>query len=210
MVDTKPPGTQTPDDASRDAREGRIGRETTLDLLRRAQAGDQEALGILCEHLLPPLRRWAGGRIPPWARDLLDTDDLVQETLLRTIRRLDAFEPRHDGALWAYLRQAVHNRICEEVRRAGRRPPRSEAGPDLPDPVPSPLEEAVGREALERYEAALGRLDAREREAIILRIEMGLSYPELAAAMDKPSANAARMAVSRALIRLAREMGHGS
>lgn len=186
------------------------GHEKTLDLLRRAQAGDQGALALLCEHLLPPLRRWAKGRIPSWARDLLDTDDLVQETLLRTIRRLEAFEPRHDGALWAYLRQAVHNRICEEVRRAGRRPSRSEVNPELPAAAPSPLEEAVGSEAVERYESALARLEAHDREAIVLRVEMGLDYTELAEALDKPSANAARMSVSRALIRLAREMGHGS
>ena len=50
--------------------------------------------------------------------------------------------------------------------------------------------------------------DPEEREAIIARIELGLSHAEVAEALGKPSAAAAHMAVSRALIRLAREMAH--
>ena len=65
-------------------------------------------------------------------------------------------------------------------------------------------------EAVERYEAALARLRAEEREAIVARIEMGGSYQEVAQALGKPSADAARMAVSRALLRLAEEMNRGN
>ena len=68
------------------------------------------------------------------------------------------------------------------------------------------MEAAIGRQALERYETALSRLRAMDREAIIGRIELGLTYDELAAALGKPSANAARMALERALFRLAHEM----
>ena len=55
-------------------------------------------------------------------------------------------------------------------------------------------------------EAALGRLRAEDREAIVARIEFGQSYDELALTLDKPSRDAARVAVSRALVRLAAEM----
>ena len=101
---------------------------STLDLLQRARAGDQDALNALFGRYLPPLRRWARGRLPRWTRDLRDTDDLVQETLVQTLGRLDAFEPRHEGALQAYLRQAVVNRVRDEVRRVGRRPAAAAAG----------------------------------------------------------------------------------
>ena len=57
-----------------------------------------------------------------------------------------------------------------------------------------------------RYEAALQRLKPGDREAIIARVEMGLPYSEVAAALGKPSVAAAHMAVSRALVRLAEEM----
>jgi RNA polymerase sigma-70 factor (ECF subfamily) len=155
------------------------------------------------------LTRWAGGRLPRWTRDLLDTDDLVQETVLGTVRRLPAFEPRRDGALQAYLRQAVLNRIANEVRRVRRRPPRAELPPQREDPGPSPLEEAVGHELFRRYEAALQRLKPADREAIVAKVELGCGYAELAEAIGSPSADAARMAISRALVRLAREMSDG-
>ena len=74
------------------------------------------------------------------------------------------------------------------------------------DTSASPLEETIGRETEEAYEAALGRLKPEEREAVIARIEMGQSYEEIATLLGKPSPDAARMTVSRALVRLAREM----
>jgi RNA polymerase sigma-70 factor (ECF subfamily) len=137
---------------------------------------------------------------------MMDTDDLVQETVFRAVKRIESFEPRHEGALQAYLRQAIVNRIRDEVRRGTRMPPATEIDDNLTDHSASPLEEAIGREAVGRYEAALARLRPDEREAIVARIEMDCSYQEVAQALDKPSADAARMAVSRALLRLAEEM----
>ena len=181
---------------------------STADLLRRARNGDAEALNELFRRHLMPLRRWARGRLPRWTRDLRDTEDLVQETLAQTLRRIDVFEPRHEGALQAYLRQALLNRVRDEVRRGNRQP--AVAGltesDRFADPGASPLEEAIGTEALERYEAAMARLKQDERDIIIARVEMQQSYQQIAAEHGKSSADAARMAVTRALVRLAQEM----
>jgi RNA polymerase sigma factor (sigma-70 family) len=181
---------------------------STADLLRRARAGDTDALNDLFRRHLPPLRRWARGRLPSWTRDLRDTEDLVQETIAQTLRRLDQFEPRHQGALQAYLRQALVNRVRDEVRRLNRYPAATalEESDRFADPSASPLEEAIGTEALERYEAAMQRLRPEEREVIIARVELQQSYAQIAAAHGKASADAARMAVTRALVRLAEEM----
>ena len=181
---------------------------STADLLRRARGGDADALNDLFRRHLPPLRRWARGRLPSWTRDLRDTEDLVQETIAQTLRRIDQFEPRHEGALQAYLRQALVNRVRDEVRRLNRYPAAAalEESDRFADPAASPLEEAIGTEALERYEAAMQRLKAEEREVIIARVEMQQSYAQIAAAHGKSSADAARMAVTRALVRLAEEM----
>jgi RNA polymerase sigma-70 factor (ECF subfamily) len=180
--------------------------ESTFHLIERARAGDQAAIERLFARHLKPLQRWASGRLPKWARDLADTDDLVQETLAQTFKRIGHFEPRHVGALQAYLRQAVLNRIRNELRRKGRQPPVTDLdGIDVESPE-SPLEEAIGREAVERYERALQKLTAEEREAIIARVEMGQSYEELAEALGKPTSEAARKAARRALVRLAEEM----
>jgi RNA polymerase sigma-70 factor (ECF subfamily) len=181
-------------------------REASLDLLERAQAGDGAALDALIARYLPRLRRWAHGRLPAWARDLAETQDLVQETVVKAFTHIERFEIRGEGALQAYLRQVLLNRIRAEIRRASRRPLSTEVDTQTADAGPSPLEAAIGREALERYEAALSRLRPEDRQAIIGRIELGLSNEELAEALGKPSANAARMAVERALLRLAKEM----
>jgi RNA polymerase sigma factor (sigma-70 family) len=182
--------------------------ESSLQLLTRARLGDRSALERLCAIHLPRMSRWASGRLPRWARDLLNTDDLVQDALLNGIRNLDHFEPRGDGALQAYLRQAIFNRIQDEVRRVQRRPQRSDLEETEASPEPSPLEEAVGKDLLSRYEAALQRLRSEDREAIVARVELGQSYRQVAMSLGKPSEDAAQMAVSRALVRLAKEMGH--
>ena len=180
--------------------------ETTIVLLDRVKAGDAHALSQLVERSLPPLRRWARGRLPKWARGLDDTQDLVQDAVMRTLPRLTSFEARHPGALQAFLRQAVANRIIDEVRKVNRRPGMVELPDNEPDPAPSPLEEAIGHERFERYEAALQTLKPGDREAIIARIELQQSYEEVAIALDKPSADAARVAVTRAVARLVEAM----
>lgn len=181
---------------------------STTDLLRRAREGDAQALDDLFRRHAMPLRRWARGRLPRWTRDLRDTEDLVQETLAQTLRHINDFEPRHEGALQAYLRQALINRVRDEVRRVSRYP--TPAGIDdneeHADRSASPLDEAIGHEAVERYESALQRLRSEERELIIARAELQQSYAQIAAAHGKNSPDAARMAVTRALVRLAEEM----
>ena len=177
----------------------------SMELLARARSGDSDALNDLCARYLPRLQKWAHGRLPAWARGALDTHDLVQDALSQVIQRLGTFEPRHDGAFQAFLRTALLNRIRDEIRRAHRRPTDVLAS-DRPADGPSPIEEAIGSEALARYEAALQRLRPTDREAIIARIELGLPYTEVAQALGKPSVAAAHVAVSRALLKLAREM----
>ncbi len=182
--------------------------DATVELLRLARGGDGDALDALFRRCLPPLQRWARGRLPAYARALMNTDDLVQETVYHTLKRLDSFEPQHQGALLAYLRQSVVNRIRDEVRVSVRRPAPKELRDSHADRAASPLEETIGQEALERYEAALRRLRPEEREAIVARVELQQSYAEVAASLGKSSPDAARMTVARALVRVAEEMAH--
>lgn len=187
-------GDPGPEDPSGQGETRRID-ESSGELPAPVMGGDDAVLERLCTRYLPRLRRWAMDRSPRWPRDRLATDDLVQETLLQTIHRLDAFEPRGEGALQVYVRQALLNRIRDEIRRI-----------EPQAPPPSPLDETIGREAVARYETALGRLGDEDREAIIARVELRFSYEEIAGALGQPSSDAARKAVSRALLRLAEEM----
>lgn len=181
---------------------------STFDLLARARSGDDRALDVLFARYLPRLRRWASGRLPSWARDAGDTHDLVQDTLLSVFRHVGRFEPRREGAFQAYLRQAVMNRIRNAIRDRSVRPDGTTIDDALPSKEDSPLERAIGVEQLERYEAGLARLRDIDREAIVARVEMGCSYQEVAALLELPSADAARKAAQRALVRLAAELDH--
>jgi RNA polymerase sigma-70 factor, ECF subfamily len=180
--------------------------ESTQQLLDLVRQGDRDALDRLYARCLPPLRRWARGRLPAAARGALDTQDLVQDTVVNSLRRLDQFDSRHEGALQAYLRQAVLNRIRDEARRFSRRPVQAELSESFQSEGASPLDIAIGREGVERYEAALQRLRPADREAIIGRLELQHDYQELAIILGKPNANAARVAVTRALARLMEQL----
>src|SRR5512132_3035257 len=96
--------------------------ESSFSLVERACAGDERALDELCARYLPRLQRWAHGRLPGWARDAYDTHDLVQETLAHVAARIQRFDPRHEAAFPAYLRQALLNRVRDRIRRTRRRP----------------------------------------------------------------------------------------
>jgi RNA polymerase sigma-70 factor (ECF subfamily) len=176
--------------------------EPTIELVIKARDGDRQAVEALLQRCLPDLRRWAHGRLPAAARSSLDTGDLVQETVLHVLRRLDTFQPRHVGAMQAYLRQSVINRIRDEVRKIGRHPAPTELPDDLAADLTSPLEAVVEAEAYERYRAALSELTPREREMIVARIEVQWSLAEIAQRFGLRTADAARMAVSRALRKL--------
>lgn len=201
------PGSPLPPKSPASPRRTELDLESTIELVRRAKAGDEDAANALFERCVPLLRRWARGRLPRFAREMEDTEDLVQDTVVNTLRSLRGFEQRHEGALQAYLRQAVLNRIRDLIRRAGRHPVTADVDSDAQvDQAASPLDQAIGQEAVERYERALQRLRDDDREAIVARVELQMSYAQAAAALGKPSADAARMAVARALIRLADEM----
>lgn len=185
---------------------GPVDLTSTIDLLDRFKRGDEQAVNLLVERSLPPLKRWARGRLPRWARSLADTQDLVQDAVIRALPHLKTFEARHPGALQAYLRQAIANHIRDEIRKVNARPTPVEIPDNQPDLSPSPLEHAVGREAVEVYEAALAQLRPLDREAIIARVELQQSYEEIAIALGKPNADAARMTVARAVKKLVQTM----
>jgi RNA polymerase sigma factor (sigma-70 family) len=175
---------------------------TTRSLLVRVRHGDRQALDTLFSRLLPPLHRWARGRLPRWARSGADTGDIVQEALLSTLGKLEGFDSARRHSLRAYLRQAIRNRICDAVRKSVRSPSVALEGIDLVSRA-SPLEDAIGEENAFRYREALALLDTDDQDLIVGRIELGYSYEQLALATGRPTPDAARMAVRRALLRLA-------
>ena len=176
--------------------------ESTHTLIERSQGGDEAARDALFRRCSERLRRWARGRLPPAARDITDTQDLVQVTLLRAFNQLPRFESRFQGSFMAYLRRILLNRVKEELRRAGRQPDGTERF-DVPSDEPGINTQLQEWQTLERYEKALESLKPRSRDAVILRLEFELPYQEIADEIGAPSSNAARMTVARGLRELA-------
>lgn len=179
--------------------------ENTAALITRVKSGDSVAREQLVARYLPLLERWAHGRLPSHARGLLETGDLVQVTLVRALNHLESFEPRREGAFLAYLRTTLMNQLRNEIRRSVRDPEQGVNDEHADERSPL-LEQMIGREVIESYEAGLATLPERMQEAVILSVEFGLSHGEVAEAIGSPSANAARMLISRALVKLSAAM----
>jgi RNA polymerase sigma-70 factor (ECF subfamily) len=176
--------------------------QPTMELIFRAREGDAAAVEAILQRCLPPLKRWAHGRLPAAARGHLETGDLVQDAAINAIARLDKFEPRHVGAMQAYLRQSVINRIRDEMRRYTRRPTAVELPDDVKSEQPSPEEHAIHQQTYDRYRRALDTLKPRERELVIARVEAQWSTQEITEHFEFPTVDSARMAVNRAMQRL--------
>ena len=155
--------------------------EATVELLNQIKGGDGAAMERLLQRCMPALRRWAHGRLPPSSRGMLETADLVQDAVVAGLRRLDAFESRHQGA----PRPTFDNRSrigfapgAIQQRRPSRRS-RSNSSTRA-----SLLEHTIGVENVTRYKVAICR-PAGRCEAIIGRVEMQYSYEMLAVVISR-------------------------
>ena len=180
---------------------------TTTQLLDRYRGGEAAARDQIVARYMPLLRKWAHGRLPVYGRDLSETDDLVQVTLLRALNHLEDFKSERPGAFLSYLRTILMNLVREELRRRKSRPNTTSLMASMPSEQASVVEEAVGVETLKAYEAALETLSTTKRLAVVMRVEFDMSYPEIARELEQPSANSTRMMVGRALSELADAMG---
>ncbi len=180
--------------------------EPTVDVIRRIKSGDAGARDELLRRFLPLLRRWAHGRLPRHVRDLNDTDDLVQVTLVKALSRLGDFDSGGPGAFLAYLRMALLNHVRDEIRRHRRRPEHGQIDAELSDAeAPALIDQLVGTDRVRAYEQALAGLPKRQQGLIVMRVEFGMSYPEIAAEVGG-TADAARIMVARAMVQLSRNL----
>ncbi len=163
------------------------GHAALVDLERRrvalALAGDSAAFAALVRPHLRMLHRVAARtcRSPELA------EDAVQEALSVAARTLDRYEP--GTSLKAWLAAITSQRAWTLVRGELRRKQREEVA-QTPEHPPSPEEHLRGRQAAERVHAALAKLPEKRRNAAMLRLDGGLSYAEIAEALDTSAASA--------------------
>ncbi len=173
--------------------------------------GSVSAIETLFTRYAPWVRRRVRGRVPKWARYGITTSDLAQDILQHTFARLNWFESKHMSALRVYLRRAVENRVQDELRRATRRldagrVTATQESLRLSEDASPQYQQLLNKQMWKRYRDGLKTLKERDRRLIVGRAELGYSYRQLAAIERLPSADAARKALKRAVIRLSKIM----
>lgn len=184
----------------------------TQILVQKAQGGDASAANELFAAFRAPLERYLHAQLPWVVRSIQDTQDAVQEVLLRMHRSLAQYQYKGAGSFWGYLRTIARHYVAETVRERKRwggaqGAPEQAATPDLPAKQPSAHDTAVSRERFAKYERALDRVSPRTRMAFLMKFELKMEYEAIARDCGFKSADAARMAVTRAVRQMAKEMG---
>jgi RNA polymerase sigma-70 factor (ECF subfamily) len=192
----------------------------TLGLLERAGAGDAAALGELIARHRDAVRRFVELRLDPKVRGRIDASDVVQETHLEAVRRIEDYLARRPMPFHLWLCRTAYENLLRLRRRhveaAARAVGRENPLPDrssvliarqvLSGIAPDRLAEEA--ELAGRVHDALGRLDEVDREVLLLRTFEGLSNAEAAAVLDlEPSAASKRY--GRALLRLRQALATG-
>jgi RNA polymerase sigma-70 factor (ECF subfamily) len=142
----------------------------------RAQAGDRPAFAALAERYWDRLYRW----LYHLTRDRHAAEDLVQETLLKAFAGLDKFKAGTNFGAWLF--RIAHNNFANHYRATLRR--REPFPEDMPARDRGPVAEAQSREALQQVAQAIRALPTDFRAALLLRVEEGLSFREIADVLD--------------------------
>ena len=186
------------------------------ELVRRFRAGDESAARVLFERHADVLRARVARNLPRAMRPRVAASDVVQDAWLAAFLRLADFEDRGDGSFRRWLGTIVENKVLDEVRHhvgAGKRDVRREvdvqsgivrlAGPASGRSASADLRDAEEKALVER---AMSALPEAQREVMRLAHEERLTMEEAAVRMGRSLA-AVRKLYSRAVLRLAQEVG---
>ncbi|HSR22618.1 MAG TPA: RNA polymerase sigma factor, partial [Candidatus Eisenbacteria bacterium] len=148
-------------------------------LIRRAQAGDRDAFGELCERHQNHVRGYLSSRLRGRAADV---DDLVAETFLVALQRIDSFELERPGEFGNWLVGIARNKLLDWHRRSRREVAVDELWPATAARAASAAPEDVALDRLEVADA-LSRLTPKARRALVMQHVTGLPIAEIALAL---------------------------
>lgn len=190
--------------------------EETVELVRAAKSGNEDALDALLRRYGPVVTRIAELRLRRQFQGDPDVEDLVQETLLDAFRGLERFEMSSEGDFRHWLATIVENNVRDHLRRglADKRgggcvrrqadlTSSSLSASLFPGNEPGPSTNARANELEQRIQRVImHELEDSHREVIILRKLCGMTYDEIAAKMGYEGASSARALCTRALQKL--------
>ena len=165
----------------------------------------------------PALVLWATAQMPAWLGAKLDPEDLVQQTLLESVRGSERLAGKPEREVLAYLRRALINNLIDAARKYA--PTRGEvpsagigdssrgAGDWLAAPDTSPSERYAKRESEDKLAEGLARLPEAQRLAVEMRYLRGAKVAEIAQSMGKTEGAVAAL-LHRAVTTLKVELNH--
>jgi len=183
---------------------------TDAQLVKATVEGDPQA----SEEIVERYQRLVFNIIYHYVGRRNEVEDLAQEVFLKVFRSLDTFDAKRP--LKAWISRITANTCLDEVRKARKRKIQlfADLGRDEEDRVEyfyerfsqhSTLSERDVQELFELLEKLMGRLNEKDKMAFVLRELEGLSYPEIAQALQTTEL-AARIRVSRSKRRLQKDL----
>ncbi len=182
-----------------------------MELVRRAQAGEREALDRLLERYYERVRRTVGIRMGPRVRSWTDSVDIMTRTFLKALEKFDTFEMRGQSSLLRWFVKIAEGMIYDaaDERNAACRNPDRELSHDadpadktvrlpLLDPADSITKQLAGREDRELVDRAIAALDEPDREILLQFYFLDMSWEEIAGHRGEPAAGADKTARAQA------------
>jgi RNA polymerase sigma-70 factor, ECF subfamily len=185
--------------------------EISRELLEQAKAGSPEALNRLYERCAGRLLALIRLRLGKDLRSRLESRDILQATLLKSLEHLNDLNGNETRSLMAWLARIAEHEIrdCADFHHRQRRDAARESALDDAAPLPALTRSALSRvilnEQAAQLETALESLSETHREVIVLRKFAELSFAEIAIRLGK-SEDACRMLLARAMTALTLRM----
>ncbi len=164
-------------------------REVDQALVERAQSGDRRAFDLL----VLKYQQRVGNLIGRYVRDSSEVLDVTQDAFLKAYRALPGF--RGESAFYTWIYRIAINTAKNHMVAQGRRPPGDDVDAEVAEQLDvggrlretaTPERELLRDEIADNVQAALDDLPEELRTAVVLREFEGMSYEEIAAAMDCP------------------------
>ena len=189
--------------------------ERSGDLLQQAKSGSPEALNQLYERCAGRLLAFIRLRLGKDLRARLESRDILQATLLKSLGHLDDLKADETRSLMAWLARIAEHEIrdCADFHHRQRRDAARDVAMDDDAPLPALMRSALSGlildEQAQQLEAALESLSPAHREVILLRKFEELPFAEIARRLGKTE-DACRMLLARAMTALTLTMSERS
>ncbi|MCF7983578.1 MAG: RNA polymerase sigma factor RpoE [Thiohalocapsa sp.] len=164
-------------------------REIDQALVERAQSGDRRAFDLL----VLKYQQKVANLVSRYIRDSSEVLDVTQDAFLKAYRALPGF--RGESAFYTWIYRIAINTVKNHLVAQGRRPPGDDVEAEVAEQMDAggrlretstPERELLSDEIADTVQAALDDLPQDLRTAIVLREFEGMSYDEIASAMECP------------------------